>query len=100
MKLLDICQKTEITCPNHLENIDILGITSNSQKVREGYIFVCLDGTKNDGHRYINDALLRGACAVIIEKEIFSCQCSILVGDTRATLAKMMNIFCFNMTEI
>ena len=99
MKLLDICQKTEITCPNHLENIDILGITSNSQKVREGYIFVCLNGTKNDGHRYINDALLRGACAVIIEKEIFSCQCSILVGDTRATLAKMMNIFCGEPTK-
>ena len=99
MKLLDICRKTDISCPEHLENLEISGITSNSKKVREGYIFVCLDGTKNDGHRYINDALLRGARAVVIEKENFSCQCSILVGDTRAALAKMMNAFCGEPTK-
>ena len=99
MKLLDICQKTDISCPKHLECIEVLGITSNSKKVREGYIFVCLEGTKNDGHRHINDALLRGACAVVIEKEEFSCQCSILVGDTRKALAKMMNVFCDEPTK-
>ncbi len=99
MKLLDICQKIEITCPKHLESIEILGITSNSKRVREGYIFVCLDGTKSDGHRYINDALLHGACAVVIEKEQFACQCSVLVSDTRAALAKMMNVFCGEPTK-
>lgn len=99
MKLLDICQRTNTFCPEHLENLDVRGITSSSQKVKEGYVFVCLEGTKTDGHRYINDALLRGACAVVIEKENFSCQCSILVGDTRATLAKMMNVFCGEPTK-
>ena len=99
MKLLDICQKTDINCPKHLENTDVLGITSNSERVREGYLFVCLEGTKTDGHRYINDALLNGAAAVVIEKESFSCQCSIFVDDTRSALAKMMNVFCDEPTK-
>ena len=99
MKLSEICQKTEINCPEHLKDIEVQGITSNSRKVKQGFLFVCLEGTKNDGHRYINDALLHGASAVIIEKEIFSCNCSILVGDTRATLAKMMNVFCGEPTK-
>ena len=73
MRLSEICQKTETNCPEHLKNIDVQGITSNSKRVKQGFIFVCLEGTKNDGHRYINDALLHGASAVIIEKEAFSC---------------------------
>ena len=99
MKLSDICQKSGVICPKHLNNLDILGITSNSKKVSEGYIFVCLEGTKTDGHRYINDALLRGAVAVVIQKQNFLFNRSILVGDARATLAKMMNAFCGEPTK-
>ena len=99
MKLSEICQKSNVICPSHLENIEVLGITSNSKKVKDGYVFVCLDGTKNDGHRYIDHALMNGAVAVIIEKECFSFERSILVGDTRAALAKMMNVFCGEPTK-
>lgn len=99
MKLSEICQKSGVICPKYLEDIEILGITSNSTKVKDGYLFVCLNGTKNDGHRYINDAILNGAVAVIIEKQNFSFDRSILVGDARATLAKMMNIFCGEPTK-
>ncbi len=99
MKLSDICQKTNINCPKHLENLEILGITSNSKRVGEGYLFICLEGTKTDGHRYINDALLNGASAVIIQNKEFSCQNSILVDDTRATLANAMNVFCGEPTK-
>ncbi len=99
MKLSDICQKIDITYPVHLRDFEVKGITSNSKKVKQGFIFVCLEGTKTDGHRYINDALIRGASAVIIEKENFSCDCSILVSDTRGALAKMMNIFCKEPTK-
>ena len=99
MKLLDICQRSNVDCPEHLKDLDILGITSNSRGVKEGYLFVCLDGKKTDGHRYINDALLRGAVAVVIEKQSFSFDRSITVGDTRATLAKMMNAFCGEPTK-
>ncbi len=99
MKLLEICQKTNTLCPEHLRELEIKGITSDSKKVGEGYLFVCLEGTRADGHRFINDALLRGAVAAVIEKEEFTSEYTVLVGDSRATLAKMMNVFCCEPTK-
>ena len=99
MKLLDICRKININCPQHLEKLEILGITSNSKRVKDGYLFVCLEGTKLDGHRFINDALMNGASAVIIQNQKFSCQQSILVDDTRVALARAMNAFCGEPTK-
>lgn len=99
MKLLDICQKANIKCPKHLESIEIEGISSRSDEIKENYVFVCLVGTKVDGHSFIDAALLNGACAVIIENDNFSCERSILVDSTRVALAKMMNIFCGEPTK-
>ena len=94
MKLLDICKKANIKCPSHLEKVEVEGISSRSCEIKENYVFVCLKGTKADGHNYIDAAILKGAVAVVIEKNNFSCENSILVDDTREALAKMMNIFC------
>ena len=71
MKLFDICQKANINCPEHLQELEIAGITSNSDRVGKDFLFVCIEGTKKDGHHYIDKAILNGACAVVIEKEIF-----------------------------
>lgn len=99
MRLSDICQKANVICPEHLRNKEISGITSNSKRVKEGYLFVCLEGTKTDGHRYIDDALLHGAFAVVIQNDNYKNHCSISVGDTRAALARMMNVFCGEPTK-
>lgn len=99
MKLLDICQRSNINCPHDLEKIEIKGITSSSKKVGEGYLFVCLEGVNDDGHRYVDDALACGASAVVIQNEKYLCDHSILVKDTRAALANMMNVFCGEPTK-
>lgn len=99
MKLLDICTKAKINCPDHLSSLDVKGITSNSRDVKEGYIFFCLEGTKVDGHRYIDDALLRGACCVVIENEKYACEKALKVPSTRVVLANMMNVFCGEPTK-
>lgn len=99
MKLFDICQKANIGCPTSLREIEIAGITSNSTRVKKDFLFVCLEGTKNDGHNYIDQAILNGACAVVIEKEIFRSDKTILVDDTRASLAMLMNAFCGEPTK-
>jgi UDP-N-acetylmuramoyl-L-alanyl-D-glutamate--2,6-diaminopimelate ligase len=48
---------------------DITGITFDSRKVNQGYVFVSIPGTKLDGDAFIADALARGAVAVISEKK-------------------------------
>ena len=44
---------------------DFTGITSDSRKVEPGYLFAALAGTKTDGARFIEDAVRRGAKAVL-----------------------------------
>ena len=46
---------------------DIRAIASDSRRVREGDLFVAVRGTSSDGHDYIDQALERGALAVLAE---------------------------------
>jgi UDP-N-acetylmuramoyl-L-alanyl-D-glutamate--2,6-diaminopimelate ligase len=45
--------------------LEFSGIQYNSRKVNQGDIFVAITGTKDDGHRYIPEAISRGASAII-----------------------------------
>ena len=47
----------------------VLGVTSNSQNVQPGFVFVALKGSKADGHDYVQDALDRGCIAAVVEEE-------------------------------
>lgn len=48
-----------------LHNIEITGITSNSQDVRPGFLFAALQGVKVDGCDFISDAVQKGAVAIL-----------------------------------
>jgi len=41
------------------------GITSDSRKVKPGYLFAALTGSKTDGAKFVKDAVTRGAVAVL-----------------------------------
>ncbi len=44
---------------------DIVGITSDSRRVKPGYLFAALPGSRADGRAYIAEAMQRGAAAVL-----------------------------------
>ncbi len=79
-----------------LENVDgdfalreIVGIASDSRKVRPGDVFFALRGTKDDGFRHAGDALAKGAAAIVAEREApFAGAPFIRVADARAALAR------------
>jgi UDP-N-acetylmuramoyl-L-alanyl-D-glutamate--2,6-diaminopimelate ligase len=48
-------------------NPDILGVSSDSRKVSEGDIFIAIAGYRDDGTRYVEDAVRKGARAVVVE---------------------------------
>jgi UDP-N-acetylmuramyl-tripeptide synthetase len=50
---------------NLYSDMEVTGITNDSRNVQPGSIFVAIPGTVRDGHDYIDDALNRGATAVI-----------------------------------
>lgn len=61
-------QPRTLDSPTRPEDVRITGITSHSQDVCDGSLFVAIRGTKVDGHDFIGDAALRGAAAVIVEE--------------------------------
>jgi len=71
------------------EDIDIENICDDSRNVTEGSLFVCIKGDNFDGHGFINDAVKRGAVAIIIEHDV-SCKSNvplIKVRNTRLALS-------------
>jgi UDP-N-acetylmuramoyl-L-alanyl-D-glutamate--2,6-diaminopimelate ligase len=51
-------------------NQDIKGISYDSRQVSPGDLFICIKGLKTDGHQYIEQALNRGATALLMEREM------------------------------
>ena len=80
---------------------EIRKITIDSRKVEQGDLFVSVRGRKEDGHRYIPEALQRGAVAVLLDspkyRELYTTQTTVIyVRDTRKILPKLAAAFYRN----
>jgi UDP-N-acetylmuramoyl-L-alanyl-D-glutamate--2,6-diaminopimelate ligase len=51
-------------------NQEIKGISYDSRKVKPGDLFICIPGLKTDGHEFVDQALGRGAVALLAEKQM------------------------------
>ncbi|MEL7565373.1 MAG: UDP-N-acetylmuramoyl-L-alanyl-D-glutamate--2,6-diaminopimelate ligase [Dehalobacterium sp.] len=83
------CLNTEIIGD---PNIEISGINYDSRKVGPGNLFVCIVGTKSDGHDFIQKALEKGASALLTMHQIENLPDSVAqinVPDTREAMAKV-----------
>jgi len=71
----------------------VRGITDDSRKVKEGYLFFALRGTRYDGHAFVRDAVRRGAWGVVVEEPLLSGVPELVVRDTRKALGLGAHIF-------
>ncbi len=93
MKLADLLRdvKTlEIHAPAALE---IAGIAYDSRAVTPGAAFVAIRGFESDGHRYIPQAVGKGAACVICEEAPAADIPYVIVEDSRLALAEMSRNF-------
>ncbi len=65
MPLGILCREAGIHCPESSKNIEIYGVTADSRRVSEGWLFVAIKGLHQDGSQYVAQALARGAAAVL-----------------------------------
>ena len=77
------------------DNIEITGMTADSRKVKEGYLFVCLPGFTVDGHDFAQKAAEQGAVAVLTERELPLPPSVVqaIVPDTRRAMALVADMF-------
>jgi UDP-N-acetylmuramoyl-L-alanyl-D-glutamate--2,6-diaminopimelate ligase len=53
-----------------IKNVEVRGVAEDSRLVEPGHIFVARSGTQTDGKKYIADAHIRGAIAVVTAEPI------------------------------
>jgi UDP-N-acetylmuramoyl-L-alanyl-D-glutamate--2,6-diaminopimelate ligase len=53
---------------SQLGGIEVVGVTSDSRRVKPGFLFVAIAGNKTDGARFVKQAASDGAVAVIAEQ--------------------------------
>jgi UDP-N-acetylmuramoyl-L-alanyl-D-glutamate--2,6-diaminopimelate ligase/murE/murF fusion protein len=75
------------------EVLEITSLHCRSNEVRPGGLFVAIAGYSVDGHDYIDDAVARGAAAVVVQRPVTTVVPVICIADTRKALAQLASHF-------
>lgn len=108
MKLSQLLRQVTYRVVKGTKDTEIKALRCDSRLVETGDVFVCIKGYETDGHRFLSEALERGAAAVVVQencprcrgqKRCFGCYVPIegvtviSVSDTRYALAAMAAAF-------
>ncbi|WP_042681477.1 UDP-N-acetylmuramoyl-L-alanyl-D-glutamate--2,6-diaminopimelate ligase [Anaerosalibacter massiliensis] len=96
MKIKNLIEGLEIEKIHGDLEKDIKGIGYDSRKIDLDYLFVAIEGFESDGHKYIQEAIKRGAIALVVEKDIKLDREDITiirVEDGRDSLARISSNF-------
>jgi UDP-N-acetylmuramoyl-L-alanyl-D-glutamate--2,6-diaminopimelate ligase len=94
MELVKLLEGVEIRKIVGETQREIEGIAYHSQQVGKNFLFAAIRGMEADGHRFIDEAIRRGAEAVLLEEgSEVSGKTSIFVPNSRQALAKAASTF-------
>lgn len=69
-RLVHYLQSRQVVEVQHFADVAVTGLAYDSRQVQPGDLFVAWKGFTTDGHRYIPQALERGAVAVVAERAL------------------------------
>lgn len=83
------------------DDVEVKGLSYDSRKIEEGFVFFAIPGFKEDGSKYIQAAINKKAIAIICDKRVsipeLKIQPAIIpVSDVRLVMAKVACIFFNN----
>ena len=77
-------------------DLEIAALTASSREAAPGILFAAIRGTSIDGHRFINDAIAAGACAILAETappaDLDPAIAWLHVPDSRAALSTLASV--------
>ncbi len=88
MKLHELLQNTGMTAEAMDTDREITAITCDSRRVEPGCLFVCIDGTAVDGHRFAAAAEADGAAAVVVQRDM-GLRTQLLTDNSRRVWAEI-----------
>lgn len=98
MKILDLIKTLNIKNRQRISNFKVKGISCCSKTVKNNFIFVAIRGVKEDGNGFINEAITKGAKAIITDSGLNANTKDtkiplFKVKDARLALAKLATEF-------
>jgi UDP-N-acetylmuramoyl-L-alanyl-D-glutamate--2,6-diaminopimelate ligase len=67
--------------------VEVWALAYDNRLVTPGTLFFCVPGFTRDGHDYAQDAIARGAVALVVQRPLGTTVPEILVDDVRAAMA-------------
>ncbi len=87
MKLEKIIANTEVLEIVGNKDIEVKDLSTDSNSVTAGSLFICLNGKDYDGHSFISQVERYGAVAVICEKRLETSLTQIIVRNSRKAMS-------------
>ncbi|HEY3012283.1 MAG TPA: UDP-N-acetylmuramoyl-L-alanyl-D-glutamate--2,6-diaminopimelate ligase [Gemmatimonadales bacterium] len=82
-QLLDELRRADLLISAPTRATDPVGLGADSRTIGPGTLYVAVRGSQSDGHRFVTDAVHRGAIAVLVEAPQQSGVPEIVVRDSR-----------------
>lgn len=67
MKLHGLLERLQPVSVSGTADVDVKGVAYDSRQVKPGFVFCALQGQREDGNRYVQDAIDKGAAVVVSE---------------------------------
>jgi UDP-N-acetylmuramoyl-L-alanyl-D-glutamate--2,6-diaminopimelate ligase len=88
-ELVDELRRSDLLVSAPAEGPMATGVGMDSRSIESGMIYVAVRGSQADGHRFVADAVRRGAVAVVVESAQRSGVPEILVRDGRRAALRL-----------
>ena len=72
--------------PSEIDEVRLSGVSHDSRVAKNGDLFACISGEQHDGHLYATEALLAGASALLVERELDDAAPQVVVPNVRKAL--------------
>ncbi|KAB7708292.1 UDP-N-acetylmuramoyl-L-alanyl-D-glutamate--2,6-diaminopimelate ligase [Bacillus aerolatus] len=94
LNLSDLLKSLPFYTLSHSTNPEILSLENDHREVKEGALFICIKGYTFDGHTVAQEAVNRGATAVLAEHPVeVEGVPVIIVSDTKKAMAILADFF-------
>ena len=95
MYLSDMIHNCQVLEIKGSADVDVSGLCCDSRLAKPGDAFFAIRGSSLDGHKYANQAVLKGANALVLEQDVVSDPgvSKVLVPNSRLALAKAAQTF-------
>ncbi len=93
MKLSRLLEGIDVTTRIAFRDVDVTGVVTDSRSLKAGDCFVAIRGHAADGHAFVEDAIRKGASALVVERAIEGSIPAAVVRDSSLAAALMAKRF-------